>query len=57
VISSKLSVLSTPAAKADAAKAKMKVEARMMTELSVFWCVVERVVGQKKMSKLEDAFE
>ena len=38
VISSNLSVLSTPAAKADAAKAKTKVEARILTELC--WLLV-----------------
>jgi hypothetical protein len=33
VMSLKLSTLSTPAAKAEAAKAKTKVEARILTEL------------------------
>jgi hypothetical protein len=48
VISSNLAVLSTPAAKAEAAKAKTKVEARMMTSwcwLLVVGIELEKVVG------------
>jgi hypothetical protein len=49
VISSNLEVLSTPAAKADAAKAKTKVEARMLIDLCWLLVLDQKVSWVKKL--------